>query len=140
MTRSFDKSKAIYEEAVNLMPGGVNSPVRAFKAVNQAPIVMDHGKGAIITDVDGNDYIDYVLSWGPLILGHTEPNVIKAIQDVAMQGTSFGASTAVENELAKEGYDELEEIEKELANMDSLEEVEGDVTEETIKKNSDEVK
>lgn len=102
MTRSFDKSKAIYEEAVNLMPGGVNSPVRAFKAVNQAPIVMDHGKGAIITDVDGNDYIDYVLSWGPLILGHAEPNVIQAIQDVAAQGTSFGASTAVENDLAKE--------------------------------------
>lgn len=102
MTRSFDKSKAIYEEAVNLMPGGVNSPVRAFKAVNQAPIVMDHGKGAIITDVDGNDYIDYVLSWGPLILGHAEPNVVKAIQEVAAQGTSFGASTAIENELAKE--------------------------------------
>ncbi|GEK34926.1 glutamate-1-semialdehyde 2,1-aminomutase [Kurthia sibirica] len=102
MTRTFEKSQAIYAEAVNLMPGGVNSPVRAFKAVNQAPIVMESGKGAIITDVDGNSYIDYVLSWGPLILGHTHPKVVSAIQKVAESGTSFGASTKIENELAKE--------------------------------------
>jgi glutamate-1-semialdehyde 2,1-aminomutase len=109
--RSFEKSKAIYNEAVNLMPGGVNSPVRAFKAVKQDPIVMAKGKGAIITDVDGNDYIDYVLSWGPLILGHAEPTVIKAIQETATLGTSFGASTAIENELAKEVINRVPSVE-----------------------------
>lgn len=109
--RSFEKSKAIYNEAVNLMPGGVNSPVRAFKAVKQDPIVMAKGKGAIITDVDGNDYIDYVLSWGPLILGHAEPTVIKAIQETAALGTSFGASTAIENELAKEVINRVPSVE-----------------------------
>ncbi|WP_010288155.1 glutamate-1-semialdehyde 2,1-aminomutase [Kurthia massiliensis] len=109
--RSFEKSQAIYNEAVNLMPGGVNSPVRAFKAVKQDPIVMAKGKGAIITDVDGNDYIDYVLSWGPLILGHAEPTVVKAIQDTAMLGTSFGASTAIENELAKEVINRVPSVE-----------------------------
>lgn len=109
--RSFEKSKAIYNEAVNLMPGGVNSPVRAFKAVKQDPIVMAKGKGAIITDVDGNDYIDYVLSWGPLILGHAEPTVVKAIQETAALGTSFGASTAIENELAKEVINRVPSVE-----------------------------
>lgn len=109
--RSFEKSQAIYNEAVNLMPGGVNSPVRAFKAVKQDPIVMAKGKGAIITDVDGNDYIDYVLSWGPLILGHAEPTVVKAIQDTAILGTSFGASTAIENELAKEVINRVPSVE-----------------------------
>lgn len=102
MTFKFDKSREIYAEAVNLMPGGVNSPVRAFKAVKQEPIVMEKGHGAIITDVDGNDYIDYVLSWGPLILGHTHPDVVSTIQKVATTGTSFGASTKLENDLAKE--------------------------------------
>lgn len=109
--RSFEKSKAIYNEAVNLMPGGVNSPVRAFKAVKQDPIVMAKGQGAIITDVDGNDYIDYVLSWGPLILGHAEPTVVKAIQETATLGTSFGASTAIENELAKEVINRVPSVE-----------------------------
>ena len=102
MTRTFDKSREIFAAAENLMPGGVNSPVRAFKAVEQEPIVMEKGHGAIITDVDGNDYIDYVLSWGPLIIGHTHPDVVSAIQRVATTGTSFGASTQIENELAKE--------------------------------------
>lgn len=102
MTRSFEESRKVFAEAVDLMPGGVNSPVRAFKAVKQEPIVMEKGHGAIITDVDGNDYIDYVLSWGPLIIGHTHPDVVAAIQRVATTGTSFGASTRIENELAKE--------------------------------------
>lgn len=111
MTRSHEKSKAAFQEAIHLMPGGVNSPVRAFNAVNMDPIVMEKGKGAIITDVDGNDYIDYVLSWGPLILGHTHPDVVAAIQRVAESGTSFGASTVIENELAKEVIKRVPSIE-----------------------------
>lgn len=83
------------------MPGGVNSPVRAFKSVNMDPIFMASGKGAMITDIDGNEYIDYVLSWGPLIHGHTDPDVVAGIKRVAETGTSFGTSTLAENELAK---------------------------------------
>jgi glutamate-1-semialdehyde 2,1-aminomutase len=101
MGRNYEKSKQAFSEAVNLMPGGVNSPVRAFKSVNMDPIFMESGKGATITDIDGNEYIDYVLSWGPLILGHTDPDVVAGIKRVAETGTSFGASTLVENELAK---------------------------------------
>lgn len=101
MTKSYEQSKQAFTEAKELMPGGVNSPVRAFKSVDMEPIFMESGKGAILTDIDGNEYIDYVLSWGPLILGHTEPNVVKAIQQVAETGTSFGASTLIENKLAK---------------------------------------
>lgn len=101
MERSYDKSKQAFSEAVKLMPGGVNSPVRAFKSVDMDPIFMASGKGATITDIDGNDYIDYVLSWGPLILGHSHPDVVAAIQKVAETGTSFGAPTVVENDLAK---------------------------------------
>ncbi|MGE7918461.1 glutamate-1-semialdehyde 2,1-aminomutase [Viridibacillus sp. NPDC093762] len=111
MTRSYEKSKQAFKEAVNLMPGGVNSPVRAFKAVDMDPIFMASGKGAIITDIDGNDYIDYVLSWGPLIIGHTHPDVVAAIQKVAETGTSFGASSLVENELAKVVIDRIPSIE-----------------------------
>lgn len=101
MTKSYEQSKLAFAEAKELMPGGVNSPVRAFKSVDMDPIFMKSGKGAILTDIDGNEYIDYVLSWGPLILGHTEPNVVKAIQQVAQTGTSFGASTLIETKLAK---------------------------------------
>lgn len=99
--RSTEHSEAIFSEAVELMPGGVSSPVRAFKSVDVPPIVMDHGKGSRIVDVDGNSYIDYVLSWGPLILGHAEPHVVAAIQQTASLGTSFGAPTLMENKLAK---------------------------------------
>src|SRR6478735_8520505 len=98
--RSYDKSKQAFAEAVDLLPGGVNSPVRAFKSVNMDPIFMESGKGAIIKDIDGNEYIDYVLSWGPLILGHTDPDVVAGLKRVAETGTSFGAPTLVENELA----------------------------------------
>ena len=101
MERSYEKSKQAFSEAVKLMPGGVNSPVRAFKSVDMDPIFMASGKGATITDVDGNEYIDYVLSWGPLILGHSHPDVVAAIQRVAETGTTFGAPTLVENDLAK---------------------------------------
>ena len=111
MTKSYEQSKQAFAEAKELMPGGVNSPVRAFKSVDMDPIFMESGKGAILTDIDGNQYIDYVLSWGPLILGHTEPNVVKAIQQVAETGTSFGASTLVENKLAKLVMDRVPSIE-----------------------------
>ncbi|MGM9951016.1 MAG: glutamate-1-semialdehyde 2,1-aminomutase [Lysinibacillus sp.] len=109
--RSYEKSKAAFAEAVNLMPGGVNSPVRAFKSVNMDPIFMESGKGAIITDIDGNEYIDYVLSWGPLILGHSEPGVVKAIQEQAVKATSFGAPSLSENKLAKLVMDRVPGIE-----------------------------
>lgn len=97
----YEKSIAAFTEAKTLMPGGVNSPVRAFKSVNMDPIFMQSGSGATITDIDGNTYIDYVLSWGPLILGHAHPEVVKAIQETAVSGTSFGAPTLLENDLAK---------------------------------------
>ena len=99
--RSYEKSKQAFAEAVHLMPGGVNSPVRAFKSVNMDPIFMESGQGAIVRDIDGNEYIDYVLSWGPLILGHSEPGVVKAIQEQAAKATSFGAPSLAENQLAK---------------------------------------
>ncbi|MHC0037455.1 glutamate-1-semialdehyde 2,1-aminomutase [Pseudoneobacillus sp. C159] len=99
--RSYTRSIEAFKEAVNLMPGGVNSPVRAFKSVKMDPIFMARGKGSKIYDIDGNEYIDYVLSWGPLILGHTNDRVVEGIKKVAELGTSFGAPSLVENELAK---------------------------------------
>jgi len=99
--RTYEKSIKAFKEAVNLMPGGVNSPVRAFKSVNGDPVFIESGEGAIIRDIDGNEYIDYVLSWGPLILGHSHPDVVKAIQEQAAKGTSFGAPTLLENKLAE---------------------------------------
>lgn len=99
--RSYDKSVEAFKEAKTLMPGGVNSPVRAFKSVKMDPIFMERGKGSKIYDIDGNEYIDYVLSWGPLILGHTNDRVVEGIKKVAELGTSYGAPTLVETELAK---------------------------------------
>ncbi len=95
------KSSKYFEEAKGLMPGGVNSPVRAFKSVGRDPLYFDSAKGARMTDVDGNEFIDYVGSWGPMILGHAHPRVIKAIQTVAEKSTSFGACSVPEVELAK---------------------------------------
>ncbi len=109
--RDYTKSKQAFAEAVDLMPGGVNSPVRAFKSVNMDPIFMESGKGAIIKDIDGNEYIDYVLSWGPLILGHAEDGVVEALQKAAVKGSSFGAPTLLENELAKLVIDRVPSIE-----------------------------
>ncbi|MBN6887886.1 glutamate-1-semialdehyde 2,1-aminomutase [Cytobacillus horneckiae] len=99
--RSYEKSAAAFKEAVKFMPGGVNSPVRAFKSVDMDPIFMEKGKGSKIYDIDGNEYIDYVLSWGPLILGHANEQVVAAVKKVAESGTSFGAPTLIENELAQ---------------------------------------
>ncbi|WP_226036513.1 glutamate-1-semialdehyde 2,1-aminomutase [Aquibacillus saliphilus] len=98
--RNFNNSIDAYKEAVNLMPGGVNSPVRAFKSVGMDPIFMERGKGSKIYDIDGNDYIDYVLSWGPLILGHANERVVAKLKEVTENGTSFGAPTLIENKLA----------------------------------------
>lgn len=95
------KSKAYYNKALELMPGGVNSPVRAFKAVGGNPVFMKNGKGSKIYDIDGNSYIDYVLSWGPLILGHAHKQVISSIVKTAASGTSFGAPSVSENEIAQ---------------------------------------
>ncbi|WP_251549419.1 glutamate-1-semialdehyde 2,1-aminomutase [Neobacillus muris] len=99
--RSYTKSIEAFKEAQNLMPGGVNSPVRAFRSVNMNPIFMERGKGSKIYDIDGNEYIDYVLSWGPLILGHANDQVVEALKKTAELGTSFGAPTLLENQLAQ---------------------------------------
>ena len=95
------KSKILFKKAFNLIPGGVNSPVRAFRAVGGNPVFIESAKGSRLYDVDGNSYIDYVLSWGSLILGHAHPRVVKAIQMAALKGTSFGAPTPLEIELAE---------------------------------------
>ena len=99
--KKFDKSIAAFEEAQDLMPGGVNSPVRAFKSVGMNPLFMERGKGSKVYDIDGNEYIDYVLSWGPLIHGHANDRVVEALKAIAERGTSFGAPTEIENKLAK---------------------------------------
>ncbi|MDR1268322.1 MAG: aminotransferase class III-fold pyridoxal phosphate-dependent enzyme, partial [Planctomycetaceae bacterium] len=88
-----DKSHIIFSEAKNLIPGGVNSPARAFGAVGGEPIVIERGEGAYLIDVDGHRYLDYVQSWGPMILGHAHPVVVEAIQAALLKGTSFGAPT-----------------------------------------------
>ncbi|GAB4213144.1 MAG: glutamate-1-semialdehyde 2,1-aminomutase [Roseiflexaceae bacterium] len=95
------RSAALFEEARSLIPGGVNSPVRAFRGVGGTPRFIDRGEGAYLYDADGNRYIDYVLSWGPLILGHAHPDVVAAISAQAARGTTFGAPTALESELAR---------------------------------------
>lgn len=95
------KSLETYAEAQQYTPGGVNSPVRAFKSVNSSPLFIQWACGSHIYDIDGKDYIDYVASWGPLILGHTHTKVVEAIQKTALNGTSFGAPTELEVELAK---------------------------------------
>lgn len=106
------KSHEIFTAAQAMMPGGVNSPARAFGAVGGEPIVIASGSGAYLTDVDGNQYIDYIGSWGPMILGHAHPKVIGAIQQAVTRGTSFGAPTEAENVLASLVIDAVESIEK----------------------------
>jgi glutamate-1-semialdehyde 2,1-aminomutase len=105
------KSQEIFAAAQNLMPGGVSSPVRAFKSVGGQPIVFDHVKGAYIWDVDGNQYIDYVGTWGPAICGHAHPEVIAALHTALENGTSFGAPSALENVLAQMVIDGVPSIE-----------------------------
>ncbi len=112
-TMKVKKSKGFFEKAVALMPGGVNSPVRAFKAVGGSPLFIGRANGSRIYDVDGNEYIDYVLSWGPMIAGHSHPAVVKALKAAVEKGTSFGAPTPLEIELAqrvKEAYPSIEKV------------------------------
>lgn len=94
-------STTMFEEAQQLIPGGVNSPVRAFRSVGGVPRFIERGEGAYLYDVDGNRYIDYVLSWGPLILGHAHPDVVAAITEQAARGTTFGAPTPLESEIVR---------------------------------------
>lgn len=95
------RSRAAFEEAKQYIPGGVNSPVRAFKSVGLTPVYVERGSGSRIFDIDGNEFIDYVCSWGPLIVGHAHPQVVQAIQETAAKGTSFGAPTELETMMAK---------------------------------------
>lgn len=99
--RREERSRAAFEEAKKVMPGGVNSPVRAFKSVGLTPMYIERGVGSHVYDIDGNEFLDYVGSWGPLILGHARPEVIQAIQETAAKGTSFGAPTEIETAMAK---------------------------------------
>jgi glutamate-1-semialdehyde 2,1-aminomutase len=105
------KSEEIFAAAQKLMPGGVNSPVRAFKSVEGQPIVFDRVKGAYIWDVDGNQYIDYVGTWGPAICGHAHPEVLAALRDALEKGTSFGAPCYLENVLAEMVIDAVPSVE-----------------------------
>jgi glutamate-1-semialdehyde 2,1-aminomutase len=106
-----ERSEQLFAKALELMPGGVNSPVRAFRGVGGTPHFIKSASGATITDVDGKTYIDYVGSWGPLILGHADPEIVAALQEVVSSGTSFGAPNQLEIELAEEIVDAVPSIE-----------------------------
>ena len=99
--RSTEESKKLFELAKKVIPGGVNSPVRAFKSVGGSPIFIERAKGAYLYDTDGNKYIDYIASWGPMILGHAHDEVIDAVAKTAVKGTSFGIPTALETKIAE---------------------------------------
>lgn len=107
-----EKSQAAFERARKLMPGGVNSPARAFGAVGGTPLFIEKAKGPYLFDIDGNQYLDYIGSWGPMILGHAHPEVIEAITLAAQKGTSFGAPTEAESELAEQIIEAVPSIEK----------------------------
>lgn len=97
----YQRSSALFAEAQNFLPGGVNSPVRAFKGVGGTPVFIEKAQGAYLYDADGNDYVDYINSWGPMILGHAHPEVTAAIIEQVEKGTSFGTPTELETEIAK---------------------------------------
>lgn len=110
---NLEKSAAAFAEAKKLMPGGVNSPVRSYRSVDCNPPFIARAEGSHIYDIDGNDYIDYVGSWGPMVVGHAHPQVVKALQEAATRGTSYGAPTLIESQLAKkvmEVYPSIEVI------------------------------
>jgi len=107
-----NKSRKVFEKSSRLIPGGVNSPVRAFGSVGGEPFVVDHGEGPWLYDLDDNRYVDYVMSWGPLILGHAHPSVVNAITHRAKAGTSFGAPTGSEHDLAALVRERMPWIEK----------------------------
>jgi glutamate-1-semialdehyde 2,1-aminomutase len=109
---NIEKSIALFDRAKSLMPGGVNSPVRAFKNINGNPIFFEKAKGAYLFDADGNEYIDYIGSWGPMIMGHSHPEVVNAIKNQADLGTSYGAPTGLESDLASLIIQYIPSIEK----------------------------
>ncbi len=96
-----NRNQQLFEQSQKVIPGGVNSPVRAFKGVGGTPVFFDHAQGARVWDADGREYIDYVGSWGPAILGHAHPGTVKAVQEAAARGLSFGAPSAAELEIAE---------------------------------------
>ncbi len=106
-----ERSKELFKEAQKYLVGGVNSPVRAFKALGMEPLFIEKGKGSRVWDADGNEFIDYVLSWGPLILGHAHDQIINAIKQVSNYGTSFGAPTELEIQMAKAVVDAVPSVE-----------------------------
>ena len=107
----FTKSQQLFKEAVELIPGGVNSPVRAFKAVGDFPVFIEKGEGSKLYDVDGNEFVDYICSWGPLLLGHQPASVTAAVQDALLKGSTFGAPTALEVEIANMIVDAVPSVE-----------------------------
>ncbi len=109
---NIDRSKALFQKAQELIPGGVNSPVRACKSVGCDPLFIDRAAGSKVYDVDGNEYVDFVCSWGPMILGHNHPAVLEAIREALANGTSFGAPTPKEIELAELVIEALPSVEK----------------------------
>lgn len=108
----YQRSREVFQRALELMPGGVNSPARAFGGVGGTPVAIQRGEGACLVDVDGNRYIDYVGSWGPMILGHNHPEVVAALNEALKSGTSFGAPTEGENELAALIVEAVPSVEK----------------------------
>src|SRR5690554_1624995 len=104
-------SEALFKKAVQLIPGGVNSPVRACKSVGRDPVFIKRAKGSRLFDVDGNEYIDYIGSWGPMILGHAHPAITEAVEKALADGTSYGAPTELEVELAQMVVDAIPSIE-----------------------------
>lgn len=111
MHKGYKKSEALFDEAKQYIPGGVNSPVRAFKSVGHTPVFIDRANGSKIYDVDGNEYIDYVGSWGPMLLGHQHPAVVSALKTYLDKGTSYGAPTELETVMAKMIIDALPAME-----------------------------
>src|SRR5687767_3380681 len=109
---SYDRSREMFERAQRVIPGGVNSPVRACRSVGAEPLFVAQGDGATITDVDGNRYIDLIGSWGPLILGHTHPDILDAIAEAMASGTTFGAPTEIEVRFAEVMRDAIPSMEK----------------------------
>ena len=107
----FTNSKKLFEEAQELIPGGVNSPVRAFKAVGDHPVFIEKAEGSKLYDADGNEYVDYICSWGPMLLGHQPEAVTKAVQEALLKGSTYGAPTAAEVEIAKLIVDAVPSVE-----------------------------
>ncbi len=107
----YTNSQRLFEEACELIPGGVNSPVRAFKAVGDHPVFIERGEGAYLYDVDGNKYVDYICSWGPLLLGHQPEAVSKAVMEALTKGSTYGAPTGIEVEMAKKIVDAVPSVE-----------------------------